>query len=71
MPKNYKVIARKSRLNYDLNLDGIQTLSEVIKTLQEILDDLPKPKYNPKVNAYVNEEGLNIVLEEDAHIDER
>ena len=67
--RKYHVLQQGSRLNYDLNLEEVHTLEGIRKTLQSILDDLPKPEIDSEIQVYMNEEGLNIILEEDVHIE--
>ncbi len=67
--RKYHVLQQGSRFNYDLNLEEVHTLEGIRKTLQSILDDLPKPEIDSEIQVYMNEEGLNIILEEDVHIE--
>lgn len=61
--RKYHVLQQGSRFNYDLNLEEVHTLEGVRKTLQSILDDLPKPEIDSEIQVYMNEEGLNIIFE--------
>ena len=67
--RKYHVLQQGSRFNYDLNLEEVHTLEGIRKTLQSILDDLPKPEIDSEIQVYMNEEGLNIIFEEDVHIE--
>ena len=61
--RKYHVLQQGSRFNYDLNLEEVHTLEGIRKTLQSILDDLPKPEIDSEIQVYMNEEGLNIIFE--------
>lgn len=69
MVERYFAIRTGSHLTYSLDFENIHTLEGVKKTLQSILDDLPKPEIDPEVQTYINEEGINIIFEEDLHLE--